>query len=407
MDFDDLFDDAGEWDHANNPGTDDAEIAEALRETADPSGRRAAASSLSAISAQMASYPVITDPDEQFALLTCYLDGLRAQLMLSRPNARRSQARAEQLRRAIIAGNDAGNRLTASLFRLTRKIAMEQATRRFGRARALDMLDDLIADAHLALVESFTSYDRSRCPTFALYAGKVIRTTITNRVQESSDNSHLTPPASWLRTKRWALPLLAEKAHEYRRELTHDETVTVLTEQAMLWAYDRLTDEQRALPDEERDALMHAKLIKQGTIGAIRNWDLIVQYSSAAASLDSHFGDDGEGRTLHDTVADTSDAESDFDSAELSALHRDLLKALDSFGERDKNIILHRFGFVDGHYWTFAELEPRFSLSAERIRQVEQKVLAALAGPSFTHLGLYLPGREDDGDLSRERPEAS
>ena len=415
----DLFDDPSdgdpsdgdpvdEWDHANDPGEDDADIDAAWRQTVDDSSRRAAASTLSALSAQVSAYPVISDPDEQQRLINVYLAGMSAQLSLAEATrinpdnaagdtVHADPAQAEEWRRAIIAGNDAGNRLTASMFRLTRKIAMEQATRRFGRARAMDMLDDLISEAHVALVGAFTTYDPKRCPTFALYAGKVVRTTITNRMQESTENAYIKPPSSWLRTKRWALPLLAEKTEEYGRPLTDTEITAVLTDAAMVWAYERLTDAQKALPEEQRKKIMHAKLIKQGTVGAIRHWGVIAQHSGSALSLDATFGGDDYDRTMHEVIAEP-DGGSDFDAAELSALHRDLIAALDQFGERDKSIVLHRFGFVDGKYWTFAELEPKFGISAERIRQIEQKVLSSLAGPGFTHLSLYLPGREDDGD---------
>lgn len=387
-------DDVSEWDSANNPDSQaDNDVEAALADVARNSGQRAQASTLSALAQQMLQYPVITDPHAQQQLLDRYLAGLQASATLAYKR-RRSQRRVDELLAAIAAGEDAGNRLAASMFRLVRKMAMEQATNRYGRGRALTILDDLIADANVALVESFTSYDADRCPSFALYAGKVVRTTITNRLQDSSDNAHVTLPSSWLRTKRWALPLLNETTAAYGRDLTREETIDTLMDGAMKWAYERLTEAQQQLPDEEREILMRSKLIKQGTIGAIKNWDSLLQQSAATTSLDASAGTDNE-RTLNDTLADDTLRDETFDSVELSALHDALMTALNTFDERERNIILHRFRFVDGHAWTFAELEPKFGISAERVRQLEQKVLRILAGPDFAHLGAYLPGHDD------------
>ena len=394
-------DSSGEWDSANNPDVEaDSVVAAAIADVDAGADRRAQASSLSALAQQMLTYPVIKDPDEQQRLLDLHFVGLRASALLN-DGRKRTEKRIDTLHAHVNAGNDAGNRLAASMFRLTRKMAMEQATNRYGRARAMAIIDDLIADANVALVESFTSYDVARCPSFSLYAGKVVRTTITNRLQESTDSAHMTLPGSWLRTKRWAVPLINEVAAEKGRDLTLAETRKILTDTAMGWAYERLTDEQKAWPRDQREELMLGKLVKQGTIGAIRNWEALIQQSTTASSLDAV--SDGS-RALADTLADTSDVGSTFDAAELAGLHGDLMAALNTFEERERDIILHRFRFVDGRAWTFSELEPKFGISAERVRQLEQKVLRALSGPKFAQLGSYLQPDDETPDDSDAAP---
>jgi len=58
--------------------------------------------------------------------------------------------------------------------------------------------------------------------------------------------------------------------------------------------------------------------------------------------------------------------------------------------------------------WTYAELAPKFGVSAERVRQIEQKVMNKLRTPEFAHLSNYLPkyslDDDDDDDLFDDTP---
>lgn len=49
--------------------------------------------------------------------------------------------------------------------------------------------------------------------------------------------------------------------------------------------------------------------------------------------------------------------------------------------EREKDILLYRFGFVDGETWTLQEIADEMHVSRERIRQIEDKVLRKLYSP--------------------------
>lgn len=59
-----------------------------------------------------------------------------------------------------------------------------------------------------------------------------------------------------------------------------------------------------------------------------------------------------------------------------------LSNILETLKEREKEIILLRFGFVDDKQWTLEEVGKKFKLTRERIRQIEAKTIRKLQNPS-------------------------
>ncbi len=59
-----------------------------------------------------------------------------------------------------------------------------------------------------------------------------------------------------------------------------------------------------------------------------------------------------------------------------------LNKALDTLTDREKDVILMRFGFKDGHQYFLEEVGRKYNLTAERIRQIEMKAIRKLRHPS-------------------------
>jgi RNA polymerase primary sigma factor len=71
------------------------------------------------------------------------------------------------------------------------------------------------------------------------------------------------------------------------------------------------------------------------------------------------------------------------------------MKALGALQDREREIVLLRFGFVDGETWTYLKIAERYDVTAERIRQIERAALSKLSSPhgNFSALIGFLPSQ--------------
>jgi RNA polymerase nonessential primary-like sigma factor len=67
-------------------------------------------------------------------------------------------------------------------------------------------------------------------------------------------------------------------------------------------------------------------------------------------------------------------------------------KALGTLTERERDVIVKRFGLDGDDPWTCSQLGDLFDISSERIRQIERTALAKLSSPhgQFTNLSDFL-----------------
>ncbi|GAA4795733.1 hypothetical protein GCM10023329_55530 [Streptomyces sanyensis] len=68
-------------------------------------------------------------------------------------------------------------------------------------------------------------------------------------------------------------------------------------------------------------------------------------------------------------------------------------------GERDRQVLFLRFGFVDGRQWTLEEIGKRFEVTRERIRQIERRALR--------DIGILLGLEPDNAASERRRSKAA
>ena len=66
-----------------------------------------------------------------------------------------------------------------------------------------------------------------------------------------------------------------------------------------------------------------------------------------------------------------------------------------SLPERDRMIIMYRYGFVDGDSWTYDKISELYDVSSERIRQIERAALCKLSETTtqFSALSSFLPSQ--------------
>ncbi len=108
----------------------------------------------------------------------------------------------------------------------------------------------------------------------------------------------------------------------------------------------------------------------------------IISYDSAFVSLEQSSGEDSDFQ-LSDVIEDVK-AEVPSDVVSKLYLDREIRDILRELPERERLLVTLRFGFNGGQIYTFDELSVIFGVTRERIRQIENKILAKLRNPELT-----------------------
>ena len=128
------------------------------------------------------------------------------------------------------------------------------------------------------------------------------------------------------------------------------------------------------------ERVMHIAQKLQMSFNEVERYMEIRQRYRYCASLNILVGEDQD-TELEELIEDT-EAISVEEVAEKSMLAEAIYNALDTLEEREKKVIMYRFGFVDGNSWTLEQLGSIFGVTRERIRQIEEKALKKLRHPS-------------------------
>lgn len=237
------------------------------------------------------------------------------------------------LRHEIEMGEAAHKQLVQSNLRLVVALARRYA----GRGMALL---DLIQEGNVGLMRAVERFDYRRGFKFSTYATWWIRQAISRAIADQG------------RTIRMPIHVLdsVNKLTRSQRELTQKMGRAPTLEEV---AEDL---------DLEVSRVLELQRIAQDTV-----------------SLETPVGEDDDG-TLGDMVEDM-DSERPPDVAAFSSLQDQLARALEGLNDREREVLIMRFGLADGRMRTLEEVGAHFKVTRERIRQVETKALAKLRHP--------------------------
>lgn len=249
-----------------------------------------------------------------------------------------------QLKRRIDDAEEARRRLIQANLRLVVSVAKKYI------GGPLSFMD-LVQEGNIGLMRAVEKFDYLRKNRFSTYATWWIRQAVTRAIAEQS--------------RLIRLPVhLSDAIGQMRR-------ATRILEQGL---------SREPTPEEVAAELGISD----------RKVRRLLQASAQPISLEQPINNDGEGHIgelLADEISDTP-----IDIATRHMLQKDVASALSELPERERAILMMRYGLNDGRRRTLEEVGVAFGITRERTRQIEADALRLLRSP---HFGARLQGYLD------------